>query len=90
MTSFHRIFNLGLLLCGLLAVSACSTLQKPVERVSSQVANVSGRVVEVFRPYRTEVVQGNVVTREQQQLLRSLIHTLRSRRTRRCIVRWSQ
>ncbi len=70
MTSFHRIFNLGLSLCGLLAVSACSTLQKPIEGVSSQVANVSGRVADVFRPYRTEVVQGNVVTREQQQLLR--------------------
>ena len=70
MTSFLRIFNTGLLLCGLLALSACSSLQKPIEGVSSQVAQVSGRVAEVFRPYRTEVVQGNVVTREQQQLLR--------------------
>lgn len=70
MTSFHRIFYNGLLFGGLLALSACSTLQKPIEGVSSQVAQVSGRVAEVFRPYRTEVVQGNVVTREQQQLLR--------------------
>jgi outer membrane protein assembly factor BamE len=70
MTSFQRIFTNGLLLCGLLVLSACSTLQKPIEGVSSQVANVSGRVAEAFRPYRTEVVQGNVVTREQQQLLR--------------------
>ena len=70
MTSFQRIFTNGFLLCGLLVLSACSTLQKPIEGVSSQVANVSGRVAEAFRPYRTEVVQGNVVTREQQQLLR--------------------
>ena len=41
-----------------------------MEDVSSKVVDVSGRVADVFRPYRTEVVQGNVVTREQQQLLR--------------------
>lgn len=70
MALFPRNFNTWLLLGGLLALSACSSLQKPIEGVSSTVVGVSGRVAEVFRPYKTEVVQGNVVTREQQQLLR--------------------
>ena len=70
MTSFHRLLNPCLLLAGVLALTACGSLQKPLEGVSSQAAKVSGQVAEVFRPYRTEVVQGNVVTREQQQLLR--------------------
>jgi outer membrane protein assembly factor BamE len=70
MASFHLNFNNWLLLGGLLALSACSSLQKPIEGVTSVVVDASGRVAEVFRPYKTEVVQGNVVTREQQQLLR--------------------
>lgn len=71
MTSFHRIFKPWLLLGCVLALTACGSLQKPLENVSSQAAKVSGQVADVFRPYRTEVVQGNVVTREQQQLLRN-------------------
>jgi outer membrane protein assembly factor BamE len=70
MTSFHRFFSPWLLLAGVLALTACGSLQKPMEGVTSQAVKVSGQVVDVFRPYRTEVVQGNVVTREQQQLLR--------------------
>ena len=70
MTSFLHISKNWWLLAGLLALSACSSLQKPMEDVSSKVVDVTGRVADVFRPYRTEVVQGNVVTREQQQLLR--------------------
>jgi len=70
MASFLPNFKNWLLLSGLLALTACSSLQKPVQGVTNTVVDVSGRVAEVFRPYRTEVVQGNVVTREQQQLLR--------------------
>jgi outer membrane protein assembly factor BamE len=70
MPSLHPFLQYSLLLAGLLGLSACGSLQKPMDEVSQQVSDVSGRVAEVFRPYRTEVVQGNVVTREQLQLLR--------------------
>ena len=70
MPTFLNPLKHRLLLGGLLCLSACSSLQKPMEEVSHKVSDVSGRVAEAFRPYRTEVVQGNVVTREQLQLLR--------------------
>lgn len=47
----------------LLGLSACSSIRPPLE-------NMTSRVASVLTPYRTEVVQGNVVTREQLQLLR--------------------
>ena len=70
MPPFLNTLKLSLLAGVLLGLSACSSLQKPMEGVSQTVSDVPGRLAEAFRPYRTEVVQGNVVSREQLQLLR--------------------
>jgi outer membrane protein assembly factor BamE len=64
MTSPFPTFKNGLVLGVLLGLSACSSVKQPIDRVA-------GRVAEVLKPYRTEVVQGNVVTREQLQILRN-------------------
>lgn len=70
MPPFLNTLKLSLLAGVLLALTACGSLQQPMEGISQTVSDVPGRLAEAFRPYRTEVVQGNVVSREQLQLLR--------------------
>jgi outer membrane protein assembly factor BamE len=64
MTSPLMTLKNGIVLGMLLGLAACSSVKQPMDRMA-------GRVAEVLKPYRTEVVQGNVVTREQLQMLRN-------------------
>jgi len=53
-TRFQRLLGMAISLCAGLWLSACGTLD-----------NASTTVVGVLEPYKMEIVQGNVVTKEQ-------------------------
>jgi outer membrane protein assembly factor BamE len=70
MPLFLNILKLSLLAGALLGLSACNSLKPAAEGISQTVSEAPSRFAEVFRLHTAEVVQGNVVSREQLQLLR--------------------
>jgi outer membrane protein assembly factor BamE len=59
MTARPHLLQTGCAAIAACLLAACSTVDKPVEKVAS-----------LFTPYRVELIQGNVVTREQLSILR--------------------